>query len=940
MSYSSPSRVLFLSVFLAGCGSQLPGALAQETGWLQTAAGTYEYAAPGNWVGGDVNGIWDSDLTLAGSQTVTFSGDTPLSTGLSFLYAGSANVTLRADGTGPYTLTLGGDILVRTDRNQTITIGASSPASQQLSVDLGGEVRTIAIFGSGNGGNFGRTLDFRNSVTNGGVVATGGGSGGGLVRFSSASNTLASLEIEGTEVSFNGAAVTGGNTVNTITGALVAKNGPDTITLSAASSRNTLVQAGSFAREAGSTMLFRGVDLGVNAIGTGTNSTNIQFTTGPALSGGGGAAGSTTVSILAGAFGDTSTTGSGFGATGGLVTYDAANGLRVLSASEYTSAITDGQSQLDNVRYVNSSGTLATTNLTAPLTTINSLSFDVTGTTGNQGVTISGDPGAVLRVNSGVIHAYQNVTVSGGSPSTTDAMVLDVPTLDLNGQEGIILASTRFNSGGGNTSNGGLVINSTITNANGLTIGDGQGGLQGYVVLAGSGSNSYTGNTTVNGAAVRLGKSISNSIGDIVLNLGAVYDAGNQIVDTANVTIHGGVFYLNGSANSGSATSETINNLTMTGGTVSSGQGNGNTFTVQGDLAMSGGTISMPVAGKLNVGGATTLAGGVISMNRSSNATQNSKTTLAGPLEIVNAASGSYTPITIAAGNSGSVIGGQLELSGDVTFTGNSTNHNTVTIAAPTGAGAQGTVALDGERAFTVADGAAEVDLAIEAPLVDGAAQGGLVKAGAGTLRLEGDNAYTGATTVNAGTLLLNGASGSAVSVEGGVLGGTGAIANSVTIGDGGTLAPGEGVGTLTVGDLALGGAGATLSMEIGGASLGQYDQISVTGGVSLDGNGLVEITMLSYVPQPSEIYFLIINDGGSPISGTLAGLGQGDTFSSGGYTWQLSYTGDSTGGTFTGGSDLAVQVVPEPSAGLLMLGGVAVLALRRRVRQGKIFAL
>jgi fibronectin-binding autotransporter adhesin len=935
MSHPSAPRSLSLSVFLAACASQVPGAQAQDTGWQTTSAGTYAYTDAANWVGGNINGQWDSSLTLAGSQTISFSGDTTLATGLSFEYAGSASETLRADGTGPATLTLGGDILVRTASSQTITIGSSSPANQRLDVDLGGEVRTFTVFGSGNGGNFGRTLDFRNTVSNGGVIASGGGSGGGLIRFSSASNTFDSLTVTGAEVNFNGAAVTTTNTLNTISGALTAGNGPDTVTLTAATSRNTLVQAGSFSREAGSTILFRGTNLGTNAIGTGTNSTNVQFTTAPTLTGGAGAAGSSTVSILAGAFGDTSATGSGFGATGGLVTYDSTYGVRLLDASEYTSAITDAQTQLDNVRYANSSGTILTTHLSSPLTTINSLSFNVTGATGNQGVSITGEPDAVLRVNSGVIYAYQNVT-TGGNPATTDAIVLDVPTLDLNGQEGIILASTRFNTGGGNTSNAGLIINSTITNATGLTIGDGQGGLQGYVVLAGSGSNSYTGNTTVNGAAVRLGKSISNSIGDVVLNLGAIYNAGNQMVDTANLTIHGGTFYLNGSANSGSATNETINHLTMTGGGISSGQGNSNTLTVLGDLDMSGGTIALPVAAKLNVGGTTTLSGGVITIGRSSNATYNSKTTLSGPLSIVNTASGIYTPITIAAGTSGSVIGGQLELSGDVTFTGNAGNRNTVTIAAPTGAGPQGTVALDGTRTFTINNGAADVDLAIEAPIVDGTAQGGLVKEGAGTLRLEGDNTYTGATTVNAGTLLVNGTSVSEVTVTGGALGGTGTLSGGVTIGAGGTLTPGEGIGAVTVAGLSLSGPSATLAMEIGGASFSEYDQVNVTGGVSLDGNGQIEITLLSFVPQPSEIYFLILNDGTDAISGTLAGLAQGDTFASGGYTWQVSYLADSTGGTFTGGNDLAVQVVPEPTTGLLLATGLGALTLLRRNRPSR----
>jgi autotransporter-associated beta strand protein len=906
---------------------------AQNTGFLQTGAGPWTYTASENWVGGNINGIWDASLTLTANQAVTFGANTTLDTGLSFYHSGSP-VTLRADGTGPYTLTLGGDIRVQTAGNVTITFGGTSSASQGLNVDLGGVTRTFTVIGSGNGGNFGRTLDFRQNVSNGGVVASGAGSGGGLVRFSSASNTLTSLAIEGAEVSFNGAAVSSTNTVNTITGGLTSAVGANTLTLTSSGSRNTTLQAGSFSRAAGSTIIIRGTNLGADPIGTGANSTSIQFTTAPTLSGAGGPVGSTTLSILAGAFGDMNAGGSGFGATAGLLTYDNVVGLRLLTADEYKASITDLQTDLDNVKIANSSGTIAVTNLSAGTTTINSLSLEVTGATGDQGISIGGAAGSVLRLNSGVIYAYQNVT-GGSSPANSDAMTIDVPVLDFNGQEAIILVNTRLNSGGSNVSSGGLFINSVISNATGLTIGDGLStNPNGFVVLGGAEANTYTGNTTINGAIVRLDKSVSNSFGDIVINLGSLYDVGNQIADTASVTINGGAFYLNSSANSGSATSETIANLTMRNGRVSSGSGSGNTFTVLGNADLSGGAINMPTNGKLIVGGTTTLSGGAINVGASNSQTlYNAKATLSGPVNITNTEEGSpaYTPITIASGAAANNLGGQVELSGDLTFTGNA-NTNTVTIAAPTGSGHRGVLALDGTRVFDIGDGAAAVDLAVQADIIDGTNTGGLTKTGSGVLALEGANTYAGPTTVNAGTLLINGSLASAVTVDGGVFGGTGSVASSVTIGDGGILAPGNSAGVISVGGLTLTGANSTIAMEIGGADI--YDQINVTGEVNLDGNGKIEINLLSFVPQPSEIYFLILNDGVDAINGTLFGIAQGETFDAGGYTWQVSYTGDSAGGTFTGGNDLALQVVPEPGTWLLATGGLMALTVLRRRRQ------
>jgi autotransporter-associated beta strand protein len=93
---------------------------------------------------------------------------------------------------------------------------------------------------------------------------------------------------------------------------------------------------------------------------------------------------------------------------------------------------------------------------------------------------------------------------------------------------------------------------------------------------------------------------------------------------------------------------------------------------------------------------------------------------------------------------------------------------------------------------------------------------GSMTKTGSGVLNLNGTNTYTGGTTVNAGTLLVNGslATGPVSVTNAGTLGGTGVISGAVTVNAGGTLAPG-GFGMLAVvNNLTLAG-GSTTAMQV-----------------------------------------------------------------------------------------------------------------------------
>jgi autotransporter-associated beta strand protein len=148
---------------------------------------------------------------------------------------------------------------------------------------------------------------------------------------------------------------------------------------------------GTFTRSTASSILFRGTNLGTAVAGT-AGVANVMifnpFNSGAALTGGGGPAGNTAISVIAGAFGDTSATGLGTQ----LVTYDLNKGVRLLNpATEYAVGINNGTSTADNV-HVSASNTGI-----ANATTVNALWIDGTGAP----VTVSG--AGTLTIGSGGI---------------------------------------------------------------------------------------------------------------------------------------------------------------------------------------------------------------------------------------------------------------------------------------------------------------------------------------------------------------------------------------------------------------------------------------------------------------------------------------------------------------------------------------------------------
>lgn len=647
----------------------------------------------------------------------------------------------------------------------------------------------------------------------------------------------ASLTLNGGTFSITG--VSTRNLVETNSNALTVSADCTKVQLSPDGTKNLHFFSGSFARSEKGMVLFRGTGLGTNTLASLiANSVSVEFGVAPTLIGAGGAADSTTVSILKGVYGDVSSSGHGIG----LVTYDATYGLRLLRfATEYAPAITDGQSALSNVRYANTSGAGVITNTLYTNSTVNSLSVDISGIGTNSGVMIMGDTvNRQLILNSGTLFAHQATT----KPAASDAIILTNITLNLNGSEGNILTyATGFNAG--NTP-APLYIGGVIANdgGNGVTFGGAaKGENAGETILVGDYTNTYTGVTTVNNGYFRLSRSggaVSNSIpGDLVMNGGTLLKNWNSIPDTATVTLNGGAFVFDASTSSGNnGHQETFSNLVMNGGGISH-HGTAATLTLLGNATIRTDDLWMNAGGDLSVYGTATLCGGRIlvscSYNTSAPYTTNAFFTL-NHVVISNQSSGVYAPLVL--NSHATYRGGKLEIDGNVTVVGNASNTNGVAIVSSDDSLAnQGFIALNGTRTMTVEDGPATDDFTIT-PVIDnnGASVGGLTKAGAGTLKLIGTNLYTGATTVSNGTLVLSGSLASPVTVcSNAIFTGTGTVTapgSAVTVNAGGIIDPGSvgGMGTLTVTGNVSFANGGVLRVDASGAN---SDLLVATGTVT-----------------------------------------------------------------------------------------------------------
>lgn len=409
---------------------------------------------------------------------------------------------------------------------------------------------------------------------------------------------------------------------------------------------------------------------------------------------------------------------------------------------------------------------------------------------------------------------------------------------------------------------GGTLVLTGINTYSGGTIVNG-GTLN---VLADSGLGDSSGGVTLDGGTLQWGAEFS-SARDIALGSGG----GTFDVASPYITVLDGVISGDGSlTKAGTGMLTLAGDNTYTGATtVSDG-----TLNVYGSNASSQFTVA--AAGYLGfrdstAGSATITNNGTTGFSNDSTAGSASITTTSGgDLSFAdNATAGNATITTDTGGGtyiaeSGSGGTARFIMNGgllDISFSNSGTTAGSIE--------GDGDIYL-GSRSLTV--GGNDLSTEFSGAIQDGGANGGtggsLTKEGTGNLTLSGTSAYTGATTVNGGTLTVDGSLGNSSSLtvnSGGILGGRGAVSTTV-IASGGTLAPGNSIGTITVaGNLTL-SSGSTYAVEV---SPSAADMTIVTGTATIAGTLTTTYSGGAYTAGTQ--YTLLSSVGG--LSGTFANV-------------------------------------------------------------------
>jgi autotransporter-associated beta strand protein len=484
---------------------------------------------------------------------------------------------------------------------------------------------------------------------------------------------------------------------------------------------------------------------------------------------------------------------------------------------------------------------------------------------GTQGLTKSGAGTLLLSGNdtySGTTTISAGTLVLGNASAlgstAAGTTISSGATLDLGAQA--VSGETLSISGTGIGGNGALINSSASAATWSGTVGAGAA-----FSVGGNGSN-----ITLSGSVNSLPAFVLTKVGNNTLTLNGTTDNSNL-----GATVNSGTLVL-AKTSSHSPDVHAIGQATLTanGGTIQLGGSGGDQIFDLGSVAVTSGgfetngrsetfaTLSLQGTGIGNAGALvnSTLAVSTITPTNGTTLTANTTigvTQSGGSLTLNNAIGGNFGIIKVGAGT--------LTLAGNNTFTGgltinagnvqlgnlgalNSGSPNSVTF----GASSTGTLSLNGNSvkigdlngassSSTVQNtSSTEAILTINAPNSDqfagvvrdgGTAALSLVKAGAGSLTLNGNNSYSGPTDISGGTLVLGNANALGNTAQ------TIGIENGATLDLGGqTIANPLGIGAQFVGDFGALVNGSNIAATVSGSIGSQDFTVGGVGDITLSG--------------------------------------------------------------------------------------------------------
>jgi len=459
------------------------------------------------------------------------------------------------------------------------------------------------------------------------------------------------------------------------------------------------------------------------------------------------------------------------------------------------------------------------------------------------------------------------LTIAAASPNAVNDSLTGTANITINGV----------------ISNGSLFANGLSLNGSGTTTFNGNNTYSGITTI-------NSGTLLKIGSATALGSTLTGT----TVSSGSVLDMNGQAVGNEAITISTGSGGISGSGSliNSSANSASLSGAITLSGNTTVGAGN---ITLSGNIGESGGvrrltklgTGLLTLAGTNTYTGGTTIADGGVnisagnsavgtftidgstnarlqlsslnSLATSANLTGSSTSTNTGTLDL--AAAGSYSMNQYLGNNmkftnsSGSAA--TLNFTGltntITSSSGSSGGRSLLNNSANLGITFQGDLDIGSSAANSVTFGGVG-NFTINGAVfnTNAAVLRGLDKTGTGSLTLSGTNTYNGATTISSGSLLVttngsiassslstinggsltvNGTAGGVVVNTGGSLGGSGTV-GALTLNSGGLLNPGNSPGTLTAASaIVLGGS--TYNWQITsltGTAGTNWDLLSVTG--------------------------------------------------------------------------------------------------------------